>query len=70
VARSMAHPAPALPVWSPVSPEHPCPVCGGIGGCVVDRDDPALVCCCLRASPLPVPGGGWLHVLPDDHRPP
>ena len=60
----------ALPAWGRVGRAERCPVCARPGDGAVDGEDGALVRCCHRESALPAPGGGWLHVLAADHRPP
>jgi hypothetical protein len=59
-----------LPTWIAAAADRPCPVCAGAAGCAVDRDDPTLVLCLAVDSPLPAPGGGWIHALPRDVPPP
>jgi hypothetical protein len=52
------------PVWREVTAAEPCAVCGAAARCGRDRDDPELVRCGRTASALPLPGGGWVHVVP------
>jgi hypothetical protein len=50
----------AAPIWEEVSPDRPCPRCGGDSGCSLLADG-EFARCMSRVSQWPVAGGGWLH---------
>jgi hypothetical protein len=51
------------PRWTAVSPERPCPVCGGTDTkCGIALDE-GVVDCQRVPSAHPIEGGGWLHQL-------
>jgi hypothetical protein len=53
--------------WSPVSAEHPCPVCGAPTGCATAPFRGGLAVDCRNVvSAWPMVDGGWLHRLPPD----
>jgi hypothetical protein len=51
--------------WSPVSAEHPCPVCRAPDGCATAPFRGGLAVDCRKVvSAWPMVDGGWLHRLP------